>query len=98
MDILYENYISKIPSKHFIAFQLKVKLTDGQYRSISYIQIIKKKGYTKLTDLFISRFNLKMDVYDVKYVTELVFCYKKLPLTTVINKERLIEDINSYRH
>ena len=66
----------KIPQNHFIQIQFKVQLNNGLYRSISYVQTVKKEDYNSLLDIFIEFWNLRSEDYHITTASSIIFTYK----------------------
>ena len=93
---LFSNF-NNISNNSIILIQLKVKI-ENNYRSISYLQIIKIFQLNELIEIFIEFWNLRDEDYINLNISDIILTYKIIESNidiTKLNKSRdLIKDNN----
>jgi|SRR5882724_472761 len=75
-EVIFNNFIDN----QFILIQFKIKLTNGLFRSISHVQIVKNSDYETLLDSFYVFWEIKSEEYHILKLESIIFTYKIVPL------------------
>lgn len=81
----YLDFLSTFDSEPIIIIQFKIKLDNNQFRSISYLQTVKRSEIEDLLEIFIEFWNLRDPDYFSLIPSHIVFTYK----IVVTNKEEI---------
>nr|YP_009690178.1 hypothetical protein PPIT_000075 [Porodaedalea pini]QEG56958.1 hypothetical protein PPIT_000075 [Porodaedalea pini] len=78
MQQFWNEIMFEVDIKQFVLIQFKVLLTNGTYRSISYVQTTNYKNKDELYETFIEFWNICNEEYHQSPVDKIVFTYKIL--------------------
>ena len=91
MNIVWDNNIFE-----YIQIQFKIKLSNGLYFSISYLQTVNKNDYANLLDNFIEFWNIPpKDIYKLYKVSSIVYSYRIISPSDPHGEGSLLRDRTS---
>lgn len=86
INSLFESFVD-ISLETYISIQFKIKLTNNQYRSVSYLQTVKLTEKEDLIEIFSEFWNLRDQDYLSLNPAYIIFTYKLIDSTNGIVKK-----------
>jgi len=80
---------NNLTNDQFILIQLKIKLSNGLFRSISHVQTVKNTDYETLLESFKIFWEIKSEEYHILKLDSIIFTYKILPLDSEIKQTKI---------
>ena len=68
--------LNKLPSKYSILFQLKLRTSTGEYRSISRCFLTKVRDFTSIIDELLLNLEIRAEAYNQIECTSLILSYR----------------------
>ena len=75
-DTFWDSIVNKIDPDNFILVQLKCKLENNSYRSISYVQTLNKNNKQMAYAIFKEFWDISSEEYHKSIILELIYFYK----------------------
>ena len=76
VQAFWDQEMNKLESETRVAIQMKIQIIDGQFRSISKVQVITKEELDVIKELFASSYLDCDDFYLSFVVTNIIISYK----------------------
>jgi hypothetical protein len=91
LNKFYEEIMNQLNDDRYILIILKIKKSEGLFRSISRMQRLNKKDFNKLYDILIESWNIKNEEYHSWLIESIILNYTILPSEEETRSSKLLK-------
>lgn len=87
----WKEIVLLLAENQYLLIQFKIIDVLGNYKSISYVQLVNKNDLSSLISIFLEYWDLKSENYHLIQVSCINFTYRILPLNSEVTESKIVE-------